>query len=104
MMTSLADLDLGTACPHLLYPLHSTLSPIIKSTIRVKAKSTSCSTDPTLPIRITDTEEAKMDSAFVLASDPRVEPPVDNEQEKIEQLKEVVSRIQDRNCELHQSV
>lgn len=77
---------------------------MIKSTIRVKAKSTSCSTDPTLPIRITDTEEAKMDSAFVLASDPRVEPPVDNEQEKIEQLKEVVSRIQDRNCELHQSV
>jgi O-phosphoseryl-tRNA(Cys) synthetase len=42
-----------------------------------------------------------MDSAFVLASDPRVEPPVDNEQEKIEQLKEVVSRIQDRNCEHH---
>lgn len=45
-----------------------------------------------------------MDSAFVLANDPRVEPPIDNEQEKIEQLKQVVSRIQDRNCELHQSV
>ena len=36
----------------------------------------------------------------MLANDPRVEPPVDNEQEKIEQLKEVVSKIQDRNCEL----
>jgi hypothetical protein len=45
-----------------------------------------------------------MDSAFVLANDPRVEPPIDNEQEKIEQLKEVVSKIQDRNCELRQSV
>lgn len=42
-----------------------------------------------------------MDSAFVLANDPRVEPPVDNEQEKIEQLKEVVSKIQDRNYKKH---
>lgn len=42
-----------------------------------------------------------MSSAFVLATDPRVEPPVENEQEKIEQLKEVVSRIQDRNCKSH---
>jgi hypothetical protein len=55
--------------------------------------------DSTLAFGEENTEEAKMDSAFVLANDPRVEPLIDNEQEKIEQLKEVVSRIQDRNCE-----
>jgi hypothetical protein len=38
-------------------------------------------------------------SDYVLASDPDVEPSVENEQEKIERLEEVVSRIQERNCE-----
>ena len=39
-----------------------------------------------------------LSSSYVLASDPAVEPAVKDEEEKIEQLKEVVSRIQDRNC------
>jgi hypothetical protein len=35
---------------------------------------------------------------FVLATDPGVEPPVENEQEKIDELKQVITRIQERNC------
>lgn len=39
-----------------------------------------------------------LSSSYVLASDPAVEPAVKDEEEKIEQLKEVISKIQDRNC------
>lgn len=35
---------------------------------------------------------------YVLATDSGVEPPVENEQEKIEELKQVITRIQERNC------
>jgi hypothetical protein len=35
---------------------------------------------------------------YVLATDPGVEPPVENEQEKIDELKQVITRIQERNC------
>lgn len=35
---------------------------------------------------------------YILASDPGVEPRVENEQEKIDELKEVITRIQQRNC------
>lgn len=38
---------------------------------------------------------------YVLASDPNVEPPVENEQEKIDELKQVITRIQERNCKPH---